>query len=777
MDPPPPAEMQCVAFTVAMCLVYGSLIYNDDNYASLDCLTPRDLVISIGEFVRGEKDKSDRIMSTRSSSVTAIAPVDYDSINLRVNDDLLIYGLKASVFGKVLKDWGWTRINDRDNRGSGLSFSPKHNFLGLYCLPPVQKHGSWVKYLRGIGNCIEMARSLIKDSENDMVKQVQIVCHAILAKAGYSTTTVPHTISEVDLLPRALTTPDEAMKHPTTPDADEIEEEEVPDDTTEEQLTRLIEYYIRKNWSVVGHYYHHGLPSFDKRLTAVQECCDDLYQSLMQQQASGRQKKITRQIEARASGTSRKRVKIIIKKEGEEPTTPNVTLFPDKITATSSCTDVVDVEDVVKTKVLETYRTKKECAQEQFAVRHIDELVVRRRNILTPSTVIMGLLDYFGNVTQRVLSLHCQQGITHSTTTTKYIVEGLVNQLTKKTEKELGEAVACDSTYILTIMDNYNPNRWLKFKAVDEAFTHTIATIATLLRFLPVAIEPTPVQARTPVYYLLDHNSIQAHINAGQRWITISEEHSQIIDADYTAQSVKSFSPWPSIPGKSSDHHQVQEKVLDEFLIGACGMNKKPVFVVLDTEIVAITGLKQYLDPEKYANLMLLPSPFHYRMHLIYNLVLEPVFFLLFWAPYLYEHHVVQKVKIATMVVSLINILNDIRTFQEVNKNKVGETYTAAEPASSSSSNPPSKKPKQSHKAYGTTCLNKEDEEEALSKIHLLMLDVLAECADATDNTGLGEDSDSDTEDEDDGRARATRSTKKAKGTGKKVLYDNARYK
>jgi hypothetical protein len=616
-----------------------------------------------------------------------------------------------------------------------------------------------------------MARSLIKDSENDMVKQMQI------AEAGYSTAKVPHTISEVDLLTRTLTNPTEAiMQYPTTPDADEIEEKVSDNNTIEAQLSSLADYYMGKNWHIQQHYHWHGVPDLDKRLAAM-DCCRGLFDSLMQQQVSGRQAIKQGQLEARASGTSRKRVKkTTIKIEGEERTTPNVTLFQDEGTATSSSVDVEYVAErgYVETTQTVAYLQHKKAKQQLFALRHIDELVVARRHITTPSTVSTGLLDYFGNVTERVLALHCQQRLTHSAPVIKHIVNGLVNQLTRKTKKELCAAVASKSTYILTIMDNYNPNRWLKFKAVDEAFTHTIATIATLLRFLPVAIEPTPEQASTPVYYLLDRETIQEHVTRGQGWINIGEEHKNIIDEDYTSQSVKSFSPWPSIPGKSSDHHQVQEKVLDEFLIGSCGMGKKPVFVVLDTEIVAIAGLKQYLKPEKYANLILLPSPFHYRMHLIYNLVLEPVFFLLFWAPYLYEHHVVQKVKIATMVVSIINKLNELKNFQETNRSKVDETYTEAQTGSSSSSNPPPKKAKLSHKALGKTCLNKEEEAESLSKIHLLMLDVLAECADATDNTGLGEDSDSDTDDETGTTTKEAGSTKRTKGTGKKALYDDA---
>ena len=92
----PAAEVQCLAFTVAMHLVFCTLMYDDNNYDSLITQTPRGLTLTIDKFVNAQKD-TQKVITTRRAShqqTCALTAVECVDTNLKVNADLFIYGLK-----------------------------------------------------------------------------------------------------------------------------------------------------------------------------------------------------------------------------------------------------------------------------------------------------------------------------------------------------------------------------------------------------------------------------------------------------------------------------------------------------------------------------------------------------------------------------------------------------------------------------------------------------------------------------------------------------------
>jgi len=161
----PAAEVQCLAFTVAMHLVFCTLMYDDNNYDSLITQTPRGLTLTIDKFVNAQKD-TQKVITTRRAShqqTCALTAVECVDTNLKVNADLFIYGLKE--FTGVLKRWGWVSIGDKSNRSASIvkGFAPTANFFN-YEAPTVPVGARWLMQLKGFGNCVDKARALINES-------------------------------------------------------------------------------------------------------------------------------------------------------------------------------------------------------------------------------------------------------------------------------------------------------------------------------------------------------------------------------------------------------------------------------------------------------------------------------------------------------------------------------------------------------------------------------------------------------------------------------------
>lgn len=85
--------------------------------------------------------------------------------------------------------------------------------------------------------------------------------------------------------------------------------------------------------------------------------------------------------------------------------------------------------------------------------------------------------------------------------------------------------------------------------------------------------------------------------------------------------------------GRSSSFEDVRQQLLLGLLDKYCGLGSKPVFLVVDGEIAITIYVLQCRFPDNWNNLVLLPPPFHSRMHLQENICYEPVTYMLLLAP------------------------------------------------------------------------------------------------------------------------------------------------
>ena len=104
---------------------------------------------------------------------------------------------------------------------------------------------------------------------------------------------------------------------------------------------------------------------------------------------------------------------------------------------------------------------------------------------------------------------------------------------------------------------------------------------------------------------------------------------------------------------------------MDEILVQLCGLKRKLNLVVVDTEIALIIYLTQHLYPELYENLVLMPSIWHYKMHLIRNLVFDPVHMILPFLPYLTEFYGTQVEKFKIISASIEQKMRNFIAVQE----------------------------------------------------------------------------------------------------------------
>lgn len=222
----------------------------------------------------------------------------------------------------------------------------------------------------------------------------------------------------------------------------------------------------------------------------------------------------------------------------------------------------------------------------------------------------------------------------------------------------LADVVEADRQSMLVIFDNYVMQRWLKRLISDKQFTQQLATMSVLLRTLstPDGEETTIEEAQREYFVPVDWDLMTAKLVAGEVILKAPPEIvSKQRDHDCKRQSVADFRVYPSVPGRSSVESGIRTLVFDDILIDKCNLVKKICYTVQDTEIAFPTYILQLKYRKKYGNLVLLPSIWHYKMHLLRNTIGEPVNRLLFWDVLFIELFSVQVDKFTTDLIVTAN--------------------------------------------------------------------------------------------------------------------------
>jgi hypothetical protein len=263
-----------------------------------------------------------------------------------------------------------------------------------------------------------------------------------------------------------------------------------------------------------------------------------------------------------------------------------------------------------------------------------------RRNVMTPARAMMGVLLKLGNVSQRVMRYLCGLQLCCSYRT----AEEIVCRINQRKVEELKEKVQnCDATQEMGnfIVDNYAVNNYFKFVGVGRGLTTTTATIAVL--HCAFKAEPAQLQQfreqRTPghsAFQPIDFTAVREHLDGDGELIAQQHALAAIRDQERGYQGLRAFSVYPNIDGRSSKYSDTEHKVVRELLHDYAHVYRQETAVVSDTEYMLSFIRLGHCNPDLMKNVLLLQGPMHVRMHVLTNLMTDPVRMVLWWCPLYY---------------------------------------------------------------------------------------------------------------------------------------------
>jgi hypothetical protein len=318
----------------------------------------------------------------------------------------------------------------------------------------------------------------------------------------------------------------------------------------------------------------------------------------------------------------------------------------------------INQEKVAGTDAALSYRAEQ---KRSFSVAMLELIIGHSAgpSVLTPALVENGVLFLIGGMTQRAMTTACSRGLCCSFATAQRVLKGWNDRRCAEIAK-LVKGTNGSLAIVLFIFDNYVPNQYRMDISIERGLTHSTPTISVLHTQLqqpctdptrtvgeslvppsaPVvmaaasqvavgAVAPTP-----PAFVRIDFEQLLAAVKGNG--VNLPPELAVLKDPGYLYQGLRNFNVLPNLSGRSSSYRDTEEKVVKELLEQYAQMGKREVATLVDTEYELTLYLMAHCDPERYANLWLLFAPFHARMHLLNNLMTDPVMMVLWINPFYY---------------------------------------------------------------------------------------------------------------------------------------------
>jgi hypothetical protein len=299
----------------------------------------------------------------------------------------------------------------------------------------------------------------------------------------------------------------------------------------------------------------------------------------------------------------------------------------------------------------DTYLEKVQLISTEFS-----ELIVAAHaggTCLTPALVTSGLIQYAGGLTRSCFEIQTQRKMSCSYASAKKIANSWMRTKQTTLLEDIQNLKPKDQC-LLVVLDNYVVMQFHKIKHTDEQFTEQCPTIAVLFCALAVSaaaaiLGPKP-SACVPLNYEIVERLL-CSTDPALRGIKLTAAEKAMRDVNFTYQGLRNFDVYGNIDGKSSSMHDTEFKVIGDLLEQVAGMGRREVAVVVDTEYI-LSFLKLVMaQRDRMKNMVLLPMPFHIRMHLVNNFTNDPCFLLLLYLPFLYaiglqRDKIKEKVKI-----------------------------------------------------------------------------------------------------------------------------------
>lgn len=253
--------------------------------------------------------------------------------------------------------------------------------------------------------------------------------------------------------------------------------------------------------------------------------------------------------------------------------------------------------------------------------------------VLTCSVITTSMLLALGGTTRRVREFMATRRISLSTSTTGSLVTKWLIHQEYMLGKMVSEVTANSSRIMVVVADNYCTQQYAKNKSIDAPFTHGVATVSVL--FSSIVTTGNVPDTRAPIMQRYSVTQIAQILS--EDGIILSERAKLMRDTETAKyQGLKNYRVHSSLNAKSSSYDDTDEKLVKEVLENECCLHTKPVILLVDTEFVLTLYRAVHLEPERFRNLFLVPPIFHIRMHIVQNLMSDPLYLLLLVLPYYY---------------------------------------------------------------------------------------------------------------------------------------------
>jgi hypothetical protein len=276
--------------------------------------------------------------------------------------------------------------------------------------------------------------------------------------------------------------------------------------------------------------------------------------------------------------------------------------------------------------------------------------------VLTPAVVQSGIVYVLGGASVRAMQLgaHLTQAISHKTA--KAILTGLVDKRQAQLADTIHNRFDASRHMDLLIADNYVPVQHRTYVGNDRPLTSSASTVALLFRRLAVdsSLRNAVGAPRPPVLVPIQISVLVPVLVSGGIIVPIAMRG--VTDPTMQYQGLRNFEVLPNIDGRSSKYADTDKKLVGDTLEGLLHLPHREVALVVDTEYILALFRLLHLEPERLQNPLLCLCPFHIRMHVLQNLLVDPVFLVLLWYPY-YYHVGLQKADAKKSLVEIVKAM------------------------------------------------------------------------------------------------------------------------
>ena len=281
----------------------------------------------------------------------------------------------------------------------------------------------------------------------------------------------------------------------------------------------------------------------------------------------------------------------------------------------------------------------------------------RDQNIVTPAVVIEGVLNMLGKLSYSCHNIKCAKKNCISAKSAKKILKKWIESIEITNMSKIDASTKDETKFILHNIDNYVQLFWGKYKGNDTPFTVQVPSIARLVCAVDKEMRVSN-SSNIVLFPSLSQNEdwknkLKEIISHGR--IDIPDELRDLKDVKgLVYQGLGDWYTPGNMNAKSSKRFDIENKVIKEYLIDICHLDKVEQGIIVDSEFILHFNVIAYSDPEIIKNLAVFLCTFHLRMHIIQNLFTDPVSLLLIYLPYLYECKKLQQDKVLLLAKSLV---------------------------------------------------------------------------------------------------------------------------